>query len=184
MQTDRERWNTKHRQKHHRSAACELLRRFAPLARKGRAFDIATGTGANALHLAGLGFAVDAVDISDAALRGFAAQHPQINAVCADLDHFNIAGGRYTLIANIRYLNRRLFPYIVEGLTPGGMLIFETYLEDPTVATFQPSCRDYLLRPNELLHAFLGLQIIYYRELPHGRENEPGPLASLVALKT
>ena len=42
--------------------------------------------------------------------------------------------------------------------------------------------RDYLLNPNELLHAFLPLEILYYREGPSEKEGESRPVASLVAV--
>ena len=71
---------------------------------------------------------------------------------------------RYDLIVNTLYLNRRLFPQIGEGLRPGGLLIFETLLEPPGGAGHGERCRDYFLKPNELLHGFLSLRILHYRE--------------------
>ena len=65
----------------------------------------------------------------------------------------------------------------------GGVLIFETFLETSDQKARQPSCRDHVLRKNELLDAFLSLQIIFYREALNTHEPEPACLASLVALK-
>jgi hypothetical protein len=48
-----------------------------------------------------------------------------------------------------------LFPFIQEGLKPGGVVIFHTLLESDNVEKSQEHCREYLLRKNELLHAFL-----------------------------
>lgn len=74
-------------------------------------------------------------------------------------------------------------PYIQEGLVNGGLLIFETYVEDKGHPANQPSCRDYLLRNNELLHAFLPLHIIYYQERLFKNKKADEPIASLIAVK-
>jgi len=149
----------------------------------GRALDIAAGNGRNAIFLAKQSIEVDAVDISDIALARLSGVHPRLHPLCADFDAFDIPENRYSLILNIRFLSRRLFPYIKEGLIPGGLLIFETYLDAPSVKNSDSFCREYLLRPNELLHAFLSLRIIFYEEqLSHKSDNQR-PVASLVAVK-
>lgn len=182
-ENDRVRWNRKYRDRQYSATPAEIVTRYFHLASPGCALDIAAGTGKNALFLADNGFAVDAVDISDVAMDALAGRHPGITALCEDLDRYDIPAERYNLIVNIRYLNRRLYPQIVEGLQPGGLLIFQTYIEGPADGD-GPSCRDYLLRENELLHAFLCMNIRYYAEK---RETGPtgGPfyLASLVARK-
>lgn len=165
MQKDRIKWNKKYLSKKNRMPGpAEIVQKFYPLAPLGNALDIAAGTGKNALFLAEKGFTVDAVDISDVALGGLSGRHPNIRPICADLDTFDIPVRRYSLILNIRFLSRRLFPYIREGLIPGGVLIFETYLEGSGEDYCRSSCRDYLLRDNELLHSFLSLKIRFYQE--------------------
>jgi len=185
MKEDRIRWNEKYLNKEtlYPAAPAKIVEQFYRLAPEGKALDIAAGTGKNALFLAEQGFSVDAVDISDAALRMFASRHPNITPVCADLDHFDIPRERYSLIINLRFLNRRLFPYIREGLVPGGILIFESYLEGVGEDYCRPSCRDYLLRDNELLHSFLSLKILFYQETKIAEQKEFCHIASLVAMK-
>jgi SAM-dependent methyltransferase len=155
MLQDRLKWNEKYQSENYPDEPAAIVKQYVELAGGKNALDIAAGNGRNALFLARQGFVVDAVDISDAGLNLFAAKHPNIHPICADLDDFDIPANRYDLIINIKYLNRRLFPYIREGLTPGGVLIFQTFLDSPDPGTDQPACRDYLLRENELLHAFL-----------------------------
>ena len=58
-----------------------------------------------------------------------------------------------------------------------------TYLYSPVADDTDPMCRDYLLRSNELLHAFLPLKIVYYREGSSEMEGVSRPVASLVAIK-
>jgi cyclopropane fatty-acyl-phospholipid synthase-like methyltransferase len=182
MKSDQQRWNVKYSRSDAKAAPCEAVEKFCSLApRVGCALDLAAGLGGNSLFLADQGFAVDAVDISDVALQRLSDRHhPRITTICADLDHFDIAPQRYDLIVDVHFLNRRLFPLIQEGLTPGGIVIFETFVEvDRCDAeeSEEPTCRDYLLRPNELLHAFLPLRILFYQE----RQNIPPTRASHTA---
>ena len=190
MEKDRAKWNIKHQIRPEMDKSSKIVVEFSFMAQKGRALDIACGTGRNAIYLAHQGFTVDAIDISDEGLKKLKDKHRNIRPVCADFDHFDIAPNRYDLIINIRYLNRRLFPYIKEGLVTGGVLIFESFMERPFMdktvrkENHHPSCRDYLFRENELLHAFLSLTVRYYRELEAKEPGSPPWMASLVAVKT
>jgi len=127
MEADRIKWNEKHGQRPEVGDPCPALVRFHGLAPTKHALDIAAGSGRNALFLAQNGFSVDAVDISDVAMNRLAALHPAIRTQCRDLDGFDIPAERYGLIVNTRFLSRRLFPAIREGLVMGGILVFETY---------------------------------------------------------
>ena len=180
---DRIRWNEKYSEKKYPDSPSEIVEKFSHLADKGFALDIAAGNGRNAIFLANQGFVCDAVDVSDRAVAEISGKHAGVNAFCADLDSYEIPDDRYSLILNIRYLNRRLFPCIKEALIPGGILIFETYMKGEDNEVFPVSCRDYLLRSNELLHAFLSLQILYYEEKNVETCRGPGRIASLVGRK-
>lgn len=183
MERDRRKWNTKHLSRVGPETPSAIVKKFITSVPPGRALDIAAGRGRNSLYLAGKGFEVDAVDISDEGLRFLTGKHPSINPICADLNQFDIVENSYGLIVNIRYLNRRLFPQMIRALLPGGTLIFETFLEDGHQDDDYPSCRDHLLRPNELLHAFLSLNIRYYEEHLALRVRRSTMAASLVAVK-
>ncbi len=182
MEEDRRRWNEKHRHAPAEGSPTEVVRRFAHLAPRGLALDLAAGRGRHTRYLAALGFRVEAVDISEVGLSGL-PRHPDIAAVCADLKRFDIRADRYDLILDIRFLERRLFPQLVTGLAPGGMLIFETFLEEPAGAADSRFHREYLLRENELLHAFAALRVLYYRETETNDPETPSRIASLVALR-
>ena len=183
MNSDRLKWNEKYRRQDYPAEAAAVVKRFCRLAPGRRALDIAAGNGRNALFLAEQGFRVDAVDISDAALAMCAGRHPAVRILCADLDLFDIPAARYALIVDVLYLNRRLFPQICDGLAPGGILIFETLVAAPEAAAEEGHCRDYLLRENELLHAFLSLKVIYYREAGEPGHGVERTMAALVAEK-
>ncbi len=182
MIEDREKWNQRYLAEEYPQHPSRIVQEYALLAPGGKALDLACGNGRNSVFLAHHGFRVDAVDISDVGLSRFSDQSPEIFPICMDLDRFDIPEKKYAIILNIRYLSRRLFPYIRDGLMPGGILIFETYMEgEPDEDDPTPSCRDYLLRENELLHAFLRLRIIYYREYKGESRKGRSHIASLVA---
>ena len=156
---------------------------YVDRAPKGRALDIACGTGAVSLFLAGKGFVVDAVDISEVALTAFSKLHPHIHTICADLDTFDLTANRYTLVTNIRYLNRRLFPQILDALLPGGMLIFETFLKSREKEMDKGFKREYLLDEKELMDVFAPLDLLYYGETDSGYDQTPVRIASLIGIK-
>jgi hypothetical protein len=76
-----------------------------------------------------------------------------------------------------------LFPYIQEGLKPGGVVIFHTLLGSDSIKSTSEHCRDYLLQANELLHAFLAMRIIYYREAGDPKMKNSDEMATLVAVR-
>ncbi len=184
MEADRIKWNHKYREMPPRQQVSPLLQDFVGRARKGRALDIACGGGRHAVFLAGQGFEVDAVDISEVGLAYLQNRSPKIHPIPADLDEYRIPRGKYDLIINFNFLLRRLYPQIIAGLKPGGMVIFQTYLREENQPLRAPHHEDYLLKPNELPEAFRALRIIYYREEKIiGAGAKYPQFASLVAIK-
>jgi SAM-dependent methyltransferase len=183
MRRDRIKWNKKYDTDYHPVDVADVVKRFYSLAPGKKALDIAAGNGRNAVFLSQKGFSVDAVDISEVGLATFAGKYKNINAVCVDLDHFDIHPAHYDLIINIKFLNRRLFPFIQEGLKAGGVVIFHTLLESVDGAMTHDHCREYLLRRNELLHAFIAMRVIYYHEGEDSESDRSENIATLVALK-
>jgi 2-polyprenyl-3-methyl-5-hydroxy-6-metoxy-1,4-benzoquinol methylase len=166
-----------------------FLKRNLSLFRKGRALDIATGEGRNAVFLAQHGFDVDAVDISEVGLKKakkFAKKAGvKINTFHADLDTYQIKPGGYDLITNFYFLKRNLIPKIKRGLKKGGRVAFETYiLEHRNLATCGPKQAKYFLKPNELLKLFYGFRILRYREGIFKEGGKKKAIASLIAEKT
>jgi 2-polyprenyl-3-methyl-5-hydroxy-6-metoxy-1,4-benzoquinol methylase len=159
--------------------------RFLP---KGRALDIASGEGRNAVFLAQNGFEVDAADISERGLKKAQAlarkKEVEIQTFLVDLDQYQIEKERYDLIANFYFLKRRLIPRIKKGLKKGGKVIFETYLlEHKTLGTGGPRQTKYFLKPNELLRLFKGFRILFYREGIFREGGKRKAVASLIAEK-
>lgn len=153
-----------------------ILKKYWSLASGGNALDIACGNGRNSIFLAAKGFLVDAVDISTVATNHLAGKNPNINVICTDLDAWDIPQNRYALIINVRFLDRRLFPLIQNGLRTGGILIFESFMDGKK--------DKYCLKQNELLRAFPSFRIVYYEEKKADISEKFDQTASLVAIKT
>jgi SAM-dependent methyltransferase len=183
MQRDRIDWNHRYRREAFAPEPASILLSYAHQAPMGRALDVACGNGRNACYLAGLGFVVDAVDIAEEGLHRFVCRSDSIQRICADLDYFAIPRGRYNLIINIRYLNRRLLPALQAGLAPGGMLIFESYLKAASKDSKDVHRAEHLLEPDELRQAYGALIILDYREHPSLQPEAPPMKASLVATR-
>lgn len=181
MTTDRDKWNRNYRERRYPASPSEIVREFYHRAPVGRALDLACGNGRNTCFLVAQGFEVDAVDISEEGLRRFVCRSPAINRICQDVEFFAIQPHRYQLIINTRFLMRRLFSALQEGLGPGGVLIFETYLQDEQARPGRKFGRHHLLRNNELRHAFPALHTLAYREGASYHKDTPARKASLVA---
>lgn len=178
---DRERWNSKYIQSFvGETEPSELLVEFTSSVCVGRALDVAAGFGRNSLFLAERGFIVDAVDISDIAIERLRSLHENIIPIHADLAKFRPPPNMYDLIVNVNFLERSLFPYLVEALKVGGFLLFETFM----VGSPSKTNKDFLLRKNELLHAFLNLRVMFYQEkIVINKNGEEAYKAYLVAKK-
>ncbi len=163
-----------------------FLRRHIHLLPPGRALDLAAGEGRNAVFLAEHGFEVEAIDISNAALRKARAlarsRGVRIEAILADLDSYPIEQGRYDLIADFYFLDRLLIPKMKKGLKKGGKVIFETYLTaNKSLGFLGPENPAYLLKTNELLRLFRGWRILLYREGIFKEGGGRKAIASLIA---
>lgn len=134
----------------------------------GRALDIATGAGRNALALAQAGFEVDAVDISKVAVRQARAEAERrgldVNWVVADLDTEPLPGDGYDLITVLRYRNPALWPRLAAALAPDGWILIEHHLRSMREDVVGPSDDAFRLEPGELLDAFGDLRIVHYTE--------------------
>jgi tellurite methyltransferase len=191
MKADQKRWDKRFGRKEFAlgKEPNPLLKRHIHLLPKGRALDVATGEGRNAVFMAQNGFEVDAVDISEKGLkkaRKLAREkRVKINTFLVDLDRYQIEKERYDLIANFYFLKRRLIPRIRKGLKKGGKVIFETYLlEHRTFGTGGPKQAKYFLKPNEPLRLFRNFRILFYREGIFKEGGKRKAVASLIAEKT
>jgi len=183
MIEDKKRWNERYLDNPMPSTVSPLVEKYISHVNVGKAIDIACGTGRNTHFLTNLGFCVDAVDISDYALKRI-KKSAMINKLDTDLDKYNLAHNTYDLIVNINYLNRRLVSQMKDALCSGGIVMFETFIVAHGDFNLPTTNLDYLLRKNELLHSFIGLDVIYYEEkIDTNLRGEKIKLASIVAKK-
>ncbi len=163
---DRERWNKKYREGWRTTLNATLLK-FYSLALSGRALDIACGSGDNSLFLAHKGFKVDAFDISEEAIKIAIKEARRrkltVNFLVCDALSYPFPENTYSLVINLYFLKRELFPLIKRTLKDKGVLIFETYNEKhkSVKPAFNP---DFLLKEGELKESFKDLEILHYEE--------------------
>lgn len=146
----------------------------------GTALDLAAGTGRNAVWLALRGLEVTAVDALPDALeraeRLARRAGVKLRTRVTDLRRPEARPrGSFDVVSVFRYLNRDLFPWIREAVSPGGLVIFETFVGEPH-GEGGPR-RRHRLHPGELRAAFEGLEVLRAREA----EGAQPDLASIVA---
>ncbi len=190
LKSDQKRWDDKFGEEKYTlgTEANPFLRKHIRLLPRGKALDVATGEGRNAVFLAQHGFDVEALDISKEGLgkaRKLAkGKDVKIKTVLADLDHYPIEKEHYDLITDFYFLDRRLIPRIKQGLKKGGRVVFETYLtEQSSLCQEGPRNPKYLLKHNELLTLFKGFRILFYREGIFREGGKKKAIASLIAEK-
>jgi SAM-dependent methyltransferase len=128
--------------------------------------DLACGSGRHSRLLAAGGWPVLAVDRDAGGLAGLQGISG-ISTACLDLegDDWPLAGRQFAGIVVTNYLWRPRFPDLLALLAPGGVLIYETFM-DGNAAYGKPSNPDFLLRPGELqaLVASAGLRELDFVE--------------------
>lgn len=146
--------------------------RFAVLVPAGLVLDLACGGGRHARLFASLGHQVLAVDRSASALEQ--TQGGAITGLCFDMEHetaatqpeWPLTPERFAGIVVTNYLHRPLLPSLLRSLSPGGVLIYETFAQE-NGRFGKPSNPAFLLAPGELLEivkAEAGLRVIAYED--------------------
>ena len=149
------------------TAPSAWVERWAALVPPGRVLDVACGGGRHSRLFLSRGYEVVAVDREPLALAG-------VRCVRADLEDgspWPFPGERFQGIVVANYLHRPLFALIEQALAPGGVLIYETFMQG-NERFGKPSNPAFLLRPGELWQAFGGLQVVAFEQ---GRARAPKP---------
>ncbi len=144
---------------------------------KGRALDVAAGSGRNALYLASHGFQVDALDRDEQALATLDAvakqkNLPNLHVQTVDLerttdDRPEFPKNTYDVILVFFYLHRPLSPWLIEALKPNGVLIYETFTIENYFRHHHPRRWEFCLAQNELLRLTSDLRVLSYDEGEH-----------------
>ena len=154
--------------------------RRAPLIRpSANVLDIACGQGRHARFFAQRGAYVTAVD-SDAAALKYLSATQNVTTECRDLegDVWPYAASSFDAIIVCNYLWRPTFAALLATLKPGGVLLYETFM-DGNERYGKPSRPDFLLRSNELLACTAGA----FRVLAFEEGGDMNASGEIVAVK-
>ena len=179
--------------------ACWVLSEFAYLLpESGKAVDVASGRGANALLLADAGLQTTAIDISPVGIEQLqsSAQKRSLNIETRVEDLSVGSPGteppgteppgteppgteplgteQWDVIVVSNYLQRDMFESIVSALRPDGLLFFETFVKNKSDPSVGPGSPEYLLDNNELLNSFAGLSVRVFYDLQTAGSCEQG----------
>ena len=187
MTSDRDRWNDRYQDPSFDlpdDPIPELERRIETLP-DGRALDVATGIGRNALFLAAHGYDVEAIDVSDVALEQ-AQQRAErrdleVDWRRADLAEIDLEPDRYDVITVSFFAALEHLPALKEALAPGGVLVYEHHLRSSDPIEVGPSSDRHRYRSNDLLRACLDLTILSYEERRRSVIDGTAAVATLVA---
>ncbi len=127
--------------------------------------DVACGHGRHVHWLASAGHQVTAIDRDPALLAPLAGL---ATTLAADLeaDPWPLPGRQFDAVVVTNYLWRALFPALKAAVTPGGLLIYETFAQ-AQAALGRPRRSEFLLRPAELIDVL--------RDSAAGGSTEPSP---------
>lgn len=144
---------------------------------KGKALDVAAGSGRNALYLANHGHSVICFDRDEAALSTLNTvarekRLSQLSTQIMDLETHPtsppvLGNEEFDVVLVFFYLFRPLFSRLLQALKPGGVLMYETFLIDNHHLYQHPRRKEFCLAHNELLERCKGLRILHYDEAPH-----------------
>ena len=185
---DKIRWEKRYSGERHEPdrAPSALLTEWLNGRSPGKAFDFASGTGRNALHLAEKGYDVTAIDISpsaiEAAERAAREKGLKINGIAADLDEYVFPGQYDLIVVSFFRVNENMALSITNALKKGGILLFENHMLSPSPTENESRKHRFHFKPGELRRLFRGLNILHYEELREDSHGEsPSYLARLVA---
>jgi SAM-dependent methyltransferase len=146
-----------------------LLEHEHLLPQSGRALDVASGQGRNAIWLAQRGLHTLAVDRDETAVE-FIREEARRQGLPLRADSLDLERGSVTLpedsydvIVVVHYLHRPLFPHLKAALRRHGVLVYETFTR-AQAERGKPTNPAFLLEPGELRELVQPLEIVVERE--------------------
>jgi tellurite methyltransferase len=166
---DRHRWNEKWAQAGagtaHRSELVELIAPWLPPS--GRLLDVAGGGSGASLLFARHGLDVTVCDISDVGLDRTRHQAEdaglRIQTVLLDLEIDPVPSGPWDVVTIANYLQRDLFPGLIDHLASGGVLGVVIATTTNLERHDKPG-ESFLVEPGELPTLVDGLEIVHHSE--------------------
>ncbi|MFB6106240.1 MAG: class I SAM-dependent methyltransferase [Halobacteriaceae archaeon] len=162
-----------------------VLRSFVDALPAGRALDVATGPGRNALFLARHGYEVDAIDASrpglELARENATERGVDVNLIQADAETFPYPESTYAVVTVTYFRTLDRITDLVAALRPGGVLVYQHHLRTSDPVDVGPRDDRHRFGSNELLRAALGLTVLHYEERRTTRDGRSRAVATLVA---
>jgi len=147
--------------------ACILQEFHHLLPAQGKALDLASGPGANALFLAQHNLDTYAWDISTIAIEKLKeisySLNLNINTEVRDIVTSPPEENTFDVIVVCHFLDRQIMPHIIAALRKNGLLFYQTFTIE-RIQDIGPSSDKYRLAKNELLSLCKDLDVIVYRE--------------------
>lgn len=151
---------------HGSEPASPWVQRFLHLAEPASTvLDVACGAGRHLRLAHQRGHPAVGVDRNPEALAASADLQPGVQLVCADMEEgpWPLPGRRFGAVIVTNYLWRPLWPQLLDSLTPGGVLLYETFSHGHA-SIGRPSRPEFLLQTGELLRVCADLRIVAFEE--------------------
>ena len=133
--------------------------------KKGYVLDLACGKGRHSVFLSNLGYNVLSVDIDENSLSCFDGK--LIKKKIIDVENINnwpLEKKTFYLVLVTNFLNRKIFPLIINSIDKGGYLIYETFSEGHQYIG-KPTNPKYILKPRELINLTNKMRLIEYEDI-------------------
>ena len=148
---------------HGTETASPWVRRWSHLVAPGApVLDVACGQGRHMRWFQGRGHPVTGIDRAPEAV---AAAQDLGEALQADIEGgpWPLPGRQFGAVVVTNYLWRPLFPALLASLSPGGVLLYETFASgNETVG--RPARAEFLLQDGELLRLCAGLRVVAFED--------------------
>ena len=171
--SDKDKWNTIYQSKRQNVETKKLtpayiLQEFHHLLpAKGKALDLASGLGANALFLAQHNMESHAWDISSVAIEKLQEISNSLGLAVSteirDVVTYPPEENSFDVIVVSNFLDRQIMPDIIAALRKNGLLFYQTFTKTRVKESGPPSDK-YRLGKNELLSLCNGLDTVLYRD--------------------
>ena len=130
---------------------------------KSEVLDLACGSGRNGLWFVDKGHNVTFIDKSRASLSQRLEQHHYLEWDLEDGSAPSLPEEKYDVVLVFNYLHRPLFPQVANCIKPGGLLIYETFIEKQAEIG-RPKNPKFLLKTDELKNQFEKWTQVHYFE--------------------
>ncbi len=169
--------------------ASSLITKFGGFVKphsSAQVLDLACGSGRNGLWFAKQGYSVTFLDRDLTSL----SEEVKTLEANAELMQFDLEDGsapelpkaQFDIILVFNYLHRPLFPQIKQALKPGGLVIYETFIEKQAEIG-RPRNPKFLLKYGELKLVFSDWDCLHFRQGEFGEESSVCFKAQMIARK-